>query len=91
FTRLQRTAKAATVLTGESAFFGPLFVLGGFLAAFTEVGAVLVFSGLAMLVTGILLCTPLQIVFAVAAAVIVFAGLTVQMVVRLKFAIAARI
>ena len=64
--------------------FGPLFVFGGFLAALTEVGAVLVFSGLAMFVTGILLCTPLRTVLAVAAGVIVFAALTVQMVVELN-------
>ena len=64
--------------------FGPLFVLGGLLFALTEVGAILVFGGLAMLVSGILLRTPLRTVLAVAAGVIVFAALTVQMVVVLN-------
>ena len=47
--------------------FGPLFVLGGFAAAFTDVGALLVFVGLAMVVTGGLLFTPLRLAIAVLA------------------------
>lgn len=35
--------------------FAPLFVFGGFLAAFTVDGAVLVFTGIGMLIGGILL------------------------------------
>ena len=59
-------------------------MFGGFLAAFTEVGAILVFAGLAMLVSGILLCTPLRTVFAFAAGALVFVALTAQMVVELS-------
>lgn len=64
--------------------FGPLFVVGGFLASFTVEGALLVFIGLAMLVTGALLFTPLRLVLAVAAGVVVFAGLTVQLTIDLN-------
>ena len=64
--------------------FGPLFVLGGFAAAFTEVGAMLVFLGLAMLVTGALIFTPLRLILAVAAGVVAFAGLALQMAIDLN-------
>ena len=63
--------------------FGPLFVVGGFVASFTVEGAVLIFVGLAMLVTGALLFTPLRLVFAVATGVLLFAALTTQMIVDL--------
>ena len=63
--------------------FGPLFVVGGFVASFTVEGAVLIFVGLAMLVTGALLFTPLRLVFAVATDVLLFAALTTQMIVDL--------
>ena len=39
--------------------FGPLFVLGGFLFAFTIEGAIFVWVGLCMLAGGIALKTPL--------------------------------
>ena len=64
--------------------FGPLFVLGGLGFAFTNEGAVLVFLGLAMLVTGVLLRTRLPLVAAVAAGALVFATLVAQMVVSLR-------
>ncbi|MGE0602078.1 MAG: hypothetical protein AB7J35_21985 [Dehalococcoidia bacterium] len=41
--------------------FGPLFVLGGFIAAFTIEGALFVWLGLAMLVAGIGLRTRLSL------------------------------
>ncbi len=37
--------------------FGPLFVLGGFLAAFPDPGAILVYFGAGMFVSGLLLRT----------------------------------
>ena len=61
-----------------------MFVFGGFLAAFTEVGAILVFAGLAMLVSGILLCTPLRTVFAFGSGGLVFVALTAHMVLELS-------
>ena len=64
--------------------FGPLFVLGGFAASFTEVGAMLVFLGLAMVVTGGLLFTPLRLAIAVAGGVLVFIALTVQLAIDLN-------
>ena len=64
--------------------FGPLFVVGGFVASFTVEGAVLVFVGLAMLVTGALLFTPLRLAIAVFAGVLVFSALTAQMVFELN-------
>jgi len=45
--------------------FGPLSVVGGFLAAFSEPGAVLVYFGAAMFVSGLLLRTRLPVVVAV--------------------------
>jgi hypothetical protein len=41
--------------------FGPLFVLGGFLFAFTIEGAIFVWVGLCMLAGGIALRTPLPV------------------------------
>ena len=64
--------------------FGPLFVLGGFAAAFTDVGALLVFVGLAMVVTGGLLFTPLRLAIAILAGVLVFIALTVQLAIDLN-------
>jgi hypothetical protein len=63
--------------------FGPLFVLGGFAAAFTIEGALFVFLGLAMLTTGILLRTRLPLIPVIVAGFIVFAALTAQMAVEL--------
>ncbi|MGE3076726.1 MAG: hypothetical protein AB7N24_21870 [Dehalococcoidia bacterium] len=52
--------------------FGPLFVLGGFIAAFTIEGALFIWLGLAMLVAGIGLRTrlPLPAVLVVATAIL---------------------
>ncbi len=63
--------------------FGPLFVLGGFAAAFTIEGALFVFLGLAMLATGVLLRTRLPLAAAIVAGLLVFAALTAQMAVEL--------
>jgi hypothetical protein len=63
--------------------FGPLFILGGFAAAFTVEGALFVFLGLGMLATGILLRIHLPLLAAVVAGAVVFATLTVQMAVEL--------
>jgi hypothetical protein len=52
--------------------FGPLFVAGGFLAAFTDPGALFVYLGVAMFVTGLLLRTRLPTAAAVAAGVMLF-------------------
>jgi len=60
--------------------FGPLFVVGGFLAAFTDPGAVLVYFGVAMLLSGLLLRTRVQVVLACGAGVAVFAALTAWLV-----------
>lgn len=59
--------------------FGPLFVVGGFGFAFTVEGALLVFVGLAMLVTGGLLFSRLPLYACVLVGLAVFAALTVQM------------
>ena len=64
--------------------FGPLFVFGGLLLAFHIEGAVLVFVGLAMLVTGVLLRTRLRLVAAVTAGGLVFAALFAQMLIGLR-------
>lgn len=63
---------------------GPLFVVGGFLAAFTVIGAMLVFAGLGMLAAGLLLFTRLAWPLAALAGVAVLVALTVAMVVDLE-------
>lgn len=63
---------------------GPLFVGGGFLAAFTVIGAVLVFVGLGMLVTGVLLFTRLPAVASMLTGLVVMVMLTVWMTVDLS-------
>lgn len=52
--------------------FGPLFILGGFLAAFTDPGAVLVYLGVAVFLTGALLRTRLPLVVCSGAGIAVF-------------------
>lgn len=52
--------------------FGPLFVLGGFLAAFSDPGAVLAYFGAAMFVTGLLLRTRLQVALALGVGMALF-------------------
>ena len=64
--------------------FAPLFVFGGLLFGFHIEGAVLVFVGLAMLVTGILLRTRLPLIAAVAAGGLVFAALLAQTLIDLR-------
>ena len=64
--------------------FGPLFVLGGFLAAFTVEGALFVFLGLAMFVVGVLLRTHVPLSIAVLSGPLVFAGLVANMVRELR-------
>ena len=64
--------------------FGPLFVLGGYLVAFTVEGALLIFLGLAMLVTGVLLRTRLPVAASVAAGLVLFAALTIQMAAAMR-------
>ncbi len=60
--------------------FGPLFVVGGFLVAFTDPGAVLVFFGVGMFAAGLLLRTPLPLVAAVGAGMLVSALLLADLV-----------
>jgi hypothetical protein len=60
--------------------FGPLFVAGGFLAAFTLEGTVYVYIGVAMFVTGILLRTRLPLLAALVGGVLVLAALILNMV-----------
>lgn len=62
---------------------GPLFVIGGFLVAFTVEGALMVFLGLAMLLTGALLFTRLPLLMCIVLGSAVFAALTLQMAVSL--------
>ncbi len=62
--------------------FGPLFVIGGFLFAFTDPGAILVYFGVAMLCAGLLLKTRFPVVAACAAGVAVFAALTAWLIVE---------
>lgn len=59
-----------------SIVFGPLFVLGGFLAAFTVVGALLIWAGMSLLLAGILLRTRLASWVAGSAALALFCLLT---------------
>lgn len=51
--------------------FGPLFIAGGFLAAFTTMGALFIWFGLGMLVTGVLLRTRLPFWHTVAVGLVV--------------------
>ena len=64
--------------------FGPLFILGGFLAAFTVEGALFVFLGLAMVVVGALLWTRLPLSIAVLGGTLVFVALVTTMVRELR-------
>ena len=64
--------------------FGPLFVLGGFLAAFTDVGALCVFAGLAMLASGLLLRTPTHHWIAFGIGIGLFGSLTLGLYVDLR-------
>ena len=43
--------------------FGPLFIAGGWLAAFTGVGALLIFAGIAMLLAAPVFLRSLRILF----------------------------
>jgi len=54
--------------------FGPLFIAGGWLAAFTEVGAVLIFAGTAMLLASVALLRTWQSVALAAAALLIGLG-----------------
>jgi hypothetical protein len=58
--------------------FGPLFIGGGFLAAFTPDGALYIFVGLSALVLGVLLCTRVPLWAAVTTSGLVFALLMVK-------------
>jgi hypothetical protein len=55
--------------------FGPLFVLGGFVAAFTEPGAWFIAVGMGLLASGILLRTRAWTSAAAAAGIAIAAGL----------------
>jgi hypothetical protein len=57
--------------------FGPLFVLGGFLAAFTIMGAVMIWAGLALFVAGVGLKTALPAAIVAWFAVALFGSLCV--------------
>ncbi len=59
--------------------FGPLFVGGGFLAAFTPDGAIYISFGLGLLVSGALLRTRAPLWAAFAAGCVVFAALMADM------------
>ncbi len=63
--------------------FGPLFVLGGFFAAFTVVGAVLIFVGVGMFATGLLLFTRLPVMIPALLGAALAIALTTQMVLQL--------
>jgi hypothetical protein len=64
--------------------FGPLFVFGGFLAAFTVPGALFVFLGLGMLLSGLALAVRVPVVLAAAAGLALFVLLTLQLVLDLS-------
>jgi hypothetical protein len=64
--------------------FGPLFILGGFLAAFTVEGALFVFPGMGMLACGVELRTRLPLLVAVGAGVLICVALTIQMILELR-------
>jgi hypothetical protein len=57
--------------------FGPLFVVGGFMAAFTTIGAIYVWFGLALFEAGLLLRAPVPLWLPFAAAGVSFVALTV--------------
>ena len=59
--------------------FGPLFVVGGFLAAFTVEGGIYVFIGVGMVASGVLLRTRLPLLAALGAGVLLCLALTAQM------------
>ena len=59
--------------------FGPLFVAGGYLAAFTLDGALFVFAGLAMLLTGVLLRTRLPMTVTILVGAVVFGTLVANL------------
>ena len=63
--------------------FGPLWIAGGFLAAFTLVGAVFVFLGIAMLVTSALMYGPAPWWLATVVGLVVFSVLTAWTMVEL--------
>lgn len=54
--------------------FGPLFILGGWLAAFTDVGAWMIFAGAAMLLASVALLRTRQSVALAAAALLIGLG-----------------
>lgn len=58
---------------------GPAFVLGGWLAAFSVIGALLIFTGIGMLAAGMLLLTRVPVLVAAGAGVLVAALLVVWM------------
>ena len=62
---------------------GPAFVVGGFLAAFTLVGALLIFAGLGMFLSGLLLWTRLPVPVVAGCGAITATALTVYMAVTL--------
>jgi hypothetical protein len=80
----EMTADARRFTATLCIVFGPLFILGGFLAAFTVEGALFVFLGMGMIASGVLLRTRLPLFLAVAAGVLVFVALTVQMIFELR-------
>ena len=59
--------------------FGPAWIIGGLLAAFTTPGAIFVFTGTAMIVTSGLMYARVHWLMAAVAGASVFAGLTVWM------------
>ncbi len=63
---------------------GPAFVLGGFLAAFTLVGALLIFAGLGMLASGLLLFTRLRARIVALAGVAITIALTAYLAIDLS-------
>jgi hypothetical protein len=58
--------------------FGPLFVVGGFMAAFTTIGAIFVWFGLALFAAGFLLRAPVPLWLPFAGAGVFFMVLTVS-------------
>ena len=63
--------------------FGPRFVVGGFLAAFTVEGGIYVFIGVGMLATGMLLRTRLPLVGAIGVGLLLCLALTAHMLAEL--------
>jgi hypothetical protein len=60
--------------------FGPLFMVGGYLAAFTVEGAIYVFIGVGMVATGILLRTRLPLLVAMGAGILLCLAFTARMI-----------